>query len=860
MATGNSKQLTASVRLNTTQFENKLKRIAKAIDALNNAVNKQSNAYNAVNDALKTTEQQTRKVKTQAEKVNQTFAKTPKLLQKLKSGIQSIGKSLNQWTLSANKILSKTNPLKNTFGGIWSFVKKITGALVGLGTIKLAITGADKLTGAENRLNNIAANSLGDSAFTKDSSGNVTGYSQAALNFTQDAMDKMYVAAKNSRILYSDMMTNVSKMVTLAPDAFQGNIDNAIRFQEIMSKAYAIGGASATEMSTSMYQLTQALGSGVLQGDELRSVREGAPLAFQAIEEFAQGVLNTTDSLKDLASEGKITSEMVVAAVMSMGDSVDQQFALTKWRFSEVWNSIKSSAERAFQPAISMLTEMLNRAVDNGLLEKAETFFMNLAKGAMIFLKTADKVFTWVTDNWETVKNAIVAGIFLMIGWTLTKSTIAITAAFLEWRMNVKAAYGSMKAWLAANAMIIKVTASIIVVIAAVAALLYVFYLFKTGAIDACQAITQALLIVGLAVLLIGLIFWSVPMMIAGAIILALGIIWKFFDVVCGIVALILVIIINALIMLWNIFAELVNFIIGCILWAGAMFLNVGVFIINLIMAIANTIGAACEWVGDTWFNFCANLEYQFWNAIANMVEDCEWLISALNKVAEFFGKDTISVEGLRAKADNAKSKMKDVDTFGNTVGAAWDKGFNTVEYINGKEAFAAGQILGYGEYLDPSEAYKNGKDFGSNAKDWVNNKLSKFQTWDKNESESSLLDNLGEKLGLNFDDKFNFPTEEEVGGGGSGYNPDYQDILDSINGNTDKMADSMELTDEDLDYLRRIADMEWKKEYTVAEIKVDMTNNNTVDKDFDLHSLAIGLRDLVEEEMFAVADGVYGY
>jgi hypothetical protein len=81
---------------------------------------------------------------------------------------------------------------------------------------------------------------------------------------------------------------------------------------------------------------------------------------------------------------------------------------------------------------------------------------------------------------------------------------------------------------------------------------------------------------------------------------------------------------------------------------------------------------------------------------------------------------------------------------------------------------------------------------------------------------------------------------------------------LEGINDNTESIADSMQLTAEDLKYLRDVANMEWKKEFTTANITVDMTNNNNVSNDFDLNSLAIGLRNLVEEEMYAVANGTY--
>ena len=124
-----------------------------------------------------------------------------------------------------------------------------------------------------------------------------------------------------------------------------------------------------------MYQMVQALASGTLAGDELRSVREGAPLAYKAIEEFAQGVYDSKESLKDMASQGLITSEMVVAAVMNAGTKIDEQFNKTSWTFEQAWDRIKSSAVKAFEPVSNALNEMLNRAAENGLFEKIEQAF-----------------------------------------------------------------------------------------------------------------------------------------------------------------------------------------------------------------------------------------------------------------------------------------------------------------------------------------------------------------------------------------------------------------------------------------------------------------------------------------------------
>ena len=90
---------------------------------------------------------------------------------------------------------------------------------------------------------------------------------------------------------------------------------------------------------------------------------------------------------------------------------------------------------------------------------------------------------------------------------------------------------------------------------------------------------------------------------------------------------------------------------------------------------------------------------------------------------------------------------------------------------------------------------------------------------------------------------------------------PSNKDLLAGVNDiadNTGSMADSMELSEEDLSYLRDVANMEWKKEFTTAEIHVEMNNNNTVNGDSDLDGLVTKLSEKLYEELDAVANGVY--
>ena len=306
----NSKQLTATVRLNANQAERTINNLVNKINRINSEVKKVSN--NKVNQQLRRANDQT----------------------------NSIRHRVLEWAHNQRRVNNNLLSTNRLFTSILSKLRLIASTYLGIMGVRALVNVSDTVTKAENKLNYVSSQALGAEGVNEDGS-----YSAKTLATTQEALDQMYYSSQKVRMSYTDMMSNVSKSMALAGDSFDNNIDSAIRFQEIMAESYALGGASAQEMSSSMYQLIQALGAGILAGDELRSVREGAPLAYKAIEKYAQGVMAANEatkdlaklSLKDLASEGYVTSDMVVAAIMDAGDELDNAFAQTAQTFEQTW-------------------------------------------------------------------------------------------------------------------------------------------------------------------------------------------------------------------------------------------------------------------------------------------------------------------------------------------------------------------------------------------------------------------------------------------------------------------------------------------------------------------------------------------
>lgn len=113
--------------------------------------------------------------------------------------------------------------------------------------------------------------------------------------------------SNRTRSSFLDTTSVVSKLGILAGDNFK-NTDEIIAFTELMNKNFTIGGASIQEQTSAMYQLTQAMASGKLQGDEFRSIMENAPLLAEAIANYTG---KSKGDLKELSSQGVITSDII---------------------------------------------------------------------------------------------------------------------------------------------------------------------------------------------------------------------------------------------------------------------------------------------------------------------------------------------------------------------------------------------------------------------------------------------------------------------------------------------------------------------------------------------------------------------
>lgn len=181
------------------------------------------------------------------------------------------------------------------------------------------------------------------------------------LQTTAELQDMIVKSANRSRAAYSTTADAVAKMGIMAGDAFSSN-EELIAFSELINKQFTIAGTSAAGIDAAMLQLTQAMSSGVLRGEELNSVFEQAPTIIQTIADYL-GV--PIGKIREMAAEGQITSTIVKNAMLASADEINAKFASMPMTFSQVWTIAKNIALEAFTPVLTLIGQGAQWIYDN---------------------------------------------------------------------------------------------------------------------------------------------------------------------------------------------------------------------------------------------------------------------------------------------------------------------------------------------------------------------------------------------------------------------------------------------------------------------------------------------------------------
>lgn len=724
-----SKAMSSIRKLNTN-----LSRMVSKFNQNNSAVSNMSNKLNSTNSVMN--------------KINNTASK-------LAGHFTNAGNSTNRLKndLKTSDIYAKSMAESAT---------QISKALAGLVLGTQFIQAAETYGSAVNKLNNINAQTLGAAGTT--TVNGVPKYSQATQNMTSQTLDKIYNSAQSARTNYGQMIGNIGKQAMLAGDAFGNNLDNVIKFNELMAKSYTISGATTTEQIQSMGQLSQSLGAGILQGDELKSVREGATMAYQAIEKFAQKVYDTDESLKELGAEGKITSQLVVAAILQNADAIDSAMELSGITVGQFWTMFKNSAFYAFSDTFKEFDKFLAKLSNSVVYETVINEIELIATALTYVIKAANNLLDAIKKNEEALK-PIIQTIVMLLTVSVVGSLIRVQVATIATFMKFigLARLTSKELW---------------IIVGILTAVFGTISLVTGGALVSNAQIVSSLIatagiLIAIKTMLMG---FSNPILFIGGLVVS---------VLLGIIA-------------QSIITK--NSVIKGIAEVIASVAGAGSFIYETINWIGQNFGYQGKIIEQTFKQVCINVKTIWDNLIQNLKHGWESFLNGMT-----FGKYEVRTPKV-----------------GLTEG-----------------------VSGLGHLYDSVKDYKptaNPFEAFSSTKDSVYNKV------------VDALSNIQNIVsGVGSIDTSNYGLDYT--------SPDISDMLDNIGDtadNTDQISNDLQLVTQDLSFLKDLAELEWKKEFTTASINVSMTNNNNISDKNDIGDIATILKNRLQTELKTVASGTY--
>lgn len=622
----------------------------------------------------------------------------------------------------------QANELTNT-------IKRAVAAYISIQSVGKALNISDELVQTTSRLN-----MMNDGVQT-----------------TAELVNMVYAAAQDARGSFSQMADVVARFGNNAKDAFSSS-EEVVAFADLIQKQMTIAGASTQEAANAELQLSQALGSGVLRGDELNSIFEQAPNLIQNIADYLDVPIG---KIREMAADGELSADVVKAAIFSAADDINSKFNEMPMTWGQIWQSMQNTALIAFQPVLQRLNDLANSEAFQTFIQGAIEAMATLANILLNVFEIAASVGAFIGDNWSIIA-PIIYGVIAALG-----------------------------AYLAIMGIVNAITAI-------------------SAAIDATKAAADALA-AGQTFL------WTVQQYGLNAALAACPITW----IIVLIIALIAIIfaVCNAIAKMTGIANSGFGVITGGVNVVIQFFKNLGLTVANIALGIGNAIAALASNMMTAFHNAICNVQSWFYNLLSTALSVIEGICAALNKLpfVEFdYSGISSAADDYAAKASEAAGNKEDYQS----ISDAFNEGFTTFD------AFQDGWA---------SDAFNAGAAWG----DGIADKVSNF----------SLSDVFGQTDIPNVGD-YTSGFNDAIANSGVG------DSIGNIDDNTGKIKDSLDVTEEDLKYLRDIAEQEAINRFTTAEVTINQTNNNNVSSDTDLDGFIIALDDAMGEAIDEVTNG----
>lgn len=699
------------------------------LEQLRGQLNNATQAQNELNDAMQNMDVSA--ANTAYLQLSQTVGNTERYI---RDNVDEQGR-FNQEIASGTQ---QANELTNT-------IKRAVAAYVSIQSVGKVLDISDELTQTTSRLD-----MMNDGVQT-----------------TAELVNMVYAAAQDARGSFSQMADVVARFGNNAKDAFSSS-EEVVAFADLIQKQMTIAGASTQEAANAELQLSQALGSGVLRGDELNSIFEQAPNLIQNIADYLDVPIG---KIREMAADGELSADVVKAAIFSAADDINSKFNEMPMTWGQMWQSMQNTALIAFQPVLQRLNDLANSEAFQTFVQNAVEAMATLANIVLNIFELVGTVGGFIADNWSVI-SPIIYGVI---------GALAVYAAYLGIVKGIEIASAAATAIhsVAMSAKIGVMAALTGQTMAATAA-----QMGYNGALYACPVVWIIMLLIAL----IAIIF-----AVCNAIAKMTGIANSGFGVITG----------------------GVNVVIQ-------FFKNLGLTVANIALGIGNAIAALASNMMTAFHNAICNVQSWFYNLLSTACSVIENIAAALNKlpfVSFDYSGISSAADDYAAKASEAAGNKEDYTS----ISDAFNEGFTTFD------AFQDGWA---------SDAFNAGAAWG----DGVADKVSNF----------SLSDVFGQTDIPNVGD-YTSGFNDAIANSGIG------DGVGSIDDNTGKIKDSLDVTEEDLKYLRDIAEQEAINRFTTAEINVDMSGmQNTVNSGDDIDGFMTKLTDSVNEAVDNMTEGVH--
>lgn len=362
-----------------------------------------------INDSLVKAQEKTDKIKDNvtkteetAEKLDTAYRKANSEIDKAERNTESAKNHQRAWN---SEIARSTSHSSALLSNLKSIIITLGGTMAG----KAMFSTSDSMAQATARLN------LMNDGFQT----------------TYDLQEKIFNSSQRARADYQDTIAVVSRLGLMAKESFKSN-DEMIRFSELMNMQFKIGGSSTTEQQSAMYQLSQAMASGRLQGDEYRSIIENAPLLARSIEDYMTNVVKAKGTMKDWASDGLLTADVIKTAMFRAADETEARFEKIPLTYADVWTTFKNDLIQNIQPSLTRLNDIANTDRFEKFKESAIDSLTSLAETAVDVFDDLIDAANYLHDNWDDIAPQIYGIVAAYAAWEIGTKMLATANMFLN--------------------------------------------------------------------------------------------------------------------------------------------------------------------------------------------------------------------------------------------------------------------------------------------------------------------------------------------------------------------------------------------------------------------------------------------